>query len=314
VQEVLAEVVRNGFVESVHYGSVAGLAPDGTLAYERGDASATVLPRSTVKLFQALACLTAGAPLSEERLALAAASHTGQDVHIKTVEAILTDAGLGFDALQCPPSRPLDRAAHDALVKAGADQTREHMNCSGKHAAMLATCVHNGWPTDSYLEPTHPLQERIRATLGELAGERPDPVAVDGCGAPLFGLSLTGLARATQALATAKEGPAHAVAEAIRQYPEYVAGTGHINTRLMQAVPGIIAKGGAEGVLVTATAEGHAVAVKVADGSHRATTLIALAALEALGADVSSAEALRTIPVLGGGRPVGEIRVAAKIQ
>jgi L-asparaginase II len=306
--ELLAEVVRNGFVESVHFGAVAGLGPDGTLAYARGDVAATVFPRSAVKPFQALACLTAGAPLSGERLAIAAGSHTGQDLHVKTVETMLADAGLGFEALRCPPSWPQDTAARTALIKADAGKTREHMNCSGKHAAMLSACVANGWPTESYLDPAHPLQQRIRTTLGELAGEWPDPVAVDGCGAPLLGLSLSGLARATRALAMAEDGPLRQVAEAIRQHPEYVAGDGHVNTELMRALPGVIAKGGAEGVLITATRQGHAVAVKVGDGSPRATTAIALAALEALGADVSGAGSLRTVPVLGGGRPVGEIR------
>jgi L-asparaginase II len=307
--ELLAEVVRNDFVESVHLGSIAGLAPDGTLAYARGDVAATILPRSAVKPFQAMACLVAGAPLSGERLAVAAGSHTGEDFHVKTVEAILGDAGLGIDALQCPPSRPRDESARAAVIRGGGGKSREHMNCSGKHAAMLAACVVNGWPVDSYLEPSHPLQRLVRTSLAEIAGEHPDPVAVDGCGAPLFGLSLIGLARAARALAIAVDGPANAVAEAIRQHPEYVAGTGHADTELMTALPGVIAKGGAEGVLLTATAEGHAVAVKVADGSTRATAAIALAALSELGADVSAATALQTVPVLGGGRPVGEIRV-----
>lgn len=308
--ELLAEVVRNDFVESVHLGSVAGMAPDGTLAYTRGDVAATILPRSSVKPFQAMAFLVAGAPLTGERLAIAAASHTGQDFHIKAVEAILGDAGLGFDALQCPPSLPWDESAMAAVIRAGESRSRQYMNCSGKHAAMLAACAVNGWPVDSYLEPSHPLQQLVRASLTEMAGEQSEPLAVDGCGAPLFGLSLVGLARAGRALATAGEGPAYAVAEAIQEHPEYVAGTGHVNTDLMLALPGTIAKGGAEGVLLVATAEGHAVAVKVADGNARATTAIALAALEELGADVSGAAALRTVPVIGGERTVGEIRVS----
>jgi L-asparaginase II len=307
--ELLAEVVRNDFVESVHYGAVAGLAPDGTLAYARGDVAATMLPRSAVKPFQAMAFLVAGAPLTGERLAIAAGSHTGQEFHVKTVEAILGDAGLGFDALQCPPSLPTDDAAEASVIRAGDGPRREYMNCSGKHAAMLAACVVNEWPVDSYLEPAHPLQRLVRTTLAEMTGEHPEPVAVDGCGAPLFGLSLLGLARAAQALVAATEGPAHAVAQAIREHPEYVAGTGHVNTELMRALPGIIAKGGAEGVLLTATPDGHVAAVKAADGGSRATTAVALAALAELGVDVSGAAALRTVPVLGGGRPVGEIRV-----
>ncbi|GAA2431931.1 asparaginase [Actinomadura vinacea] len=306
--DMLAEVVRNGFVESVHYGSVAGLAPDGTLAHARGDVHGTVLPRSTTKPFQALACLTAGAPLAGERLAIAVGSHTGEDFHVETVEAMLADAGLDAGALGCPASWPEDKATKARLIRAGAGESRVRMNCSGKHAAMLAACVANGWPTQTYLDPAHPLQQAVRAAMAGSAGEEPSPVAVDGCGAPLFGLTLTGLARATQALVLAQDGPVRAVADAMRAHPEYVGGTGHLNTELMRALPGSVAKGGAEGVLIAATSEGHAVAVKIIDGGQRATTAVALRALAALGADTAPAEPLGAVPVLGGGRPVGEIR------
>nr|WP_207944775.1 asparaginase [Actinomadura rubrisoli] len=306
--EVLAEVVRNGFVESRHYGSVAGLAPGGTLSYARGHVGETVLPRSTTKPFQAAACLAAGAPLAGERLAIAAGSHTGEDFHVKTVEAILADAGLRGGALQCPPSWPEDEPTKAAMIRAGQDESRERMNCSGKHAAMLAACAANGWPLETYLDPGHPLQQGVRTTMGDAAGENPSPVAVDGCGAPLFGLTLAGLARAARSLVLAEDGPLRAVADAMRAHPEYVGGTGHANTEFMRALPGSVAKGGAEGVLIAATREGHAVAVKVIDGSPRATTAIALRALAALGADTVPAAALGTVPVLGGGRPVGEIR------
>ncbi|MEU8123816.1 asparaginase [Spirillospora sp. NPDC049024] len=304
--EVLAEVVRNGFAESRHYGSVAGFAPDGSLAHARGAAQETVLPRSTTKPFQALACLKAGAPLDGERLAIAAGSHTGEDFHVKAVEGILADAGLGADALQCPPSWPEDEATRAALIRAGEGESRVRMNCSGKHAAMLAACVANGWPLDTYLDPSHPLQQLVRQVMADCAGEDPSPVAIDGCGAPLFGLTLTGLARAARSLVLAPD--ARPVADAMREHPEYVGGTGHANTEFMRALPGSVAKGGAEGVFVAATAEGRAVAVKVIDGSPRATTAIALRALAALGADTTPADPLGAVPVLGGGRPVGEIR------
>ncbi|MEV4008389.1 asparaginase [Actinomadura sp. NPDC049753] len=304
--EALAEVVRNGFAESRHYGSVAGFAPDGSLAHARGAVSETVLPRSTTKPFQALACLKAGAPLRGERLAIAAGSHTGEDFHVRTVEGILADAGLGVEALRCPPSWPEDEATRNALVRAGEGESRVRMNCSGKHAAMLAACAVNGWPLDTYLDPSHPLQQLVRQVMADCAGEDPSPVAIDGCGAPLFGLTLTGLARAARSLVLTED--ARPVADAMRAHPEYVGGTGHVNTEFMRALPGSVAKGGAEGVLVAATAEGRAVAVKVIDGSPRATTAIALRALAALGADTTQADPLGAVPVLGGGRPVGEIR------
>ncbi|WP_433462280.1 asparaginase [Spirillospora sp. CA-128828] len=304
--EVLAEVVRNGFVESRHYGSVAGLAPDGTLAHARGNVEETVLPRSTTKPFQALACLRARAPLAGERLAIAAGSHTGEDFHVKTVEGILSDAGLSVDALQCPASWPEDEPTKAALIRAGEGESRVRMNCSGKHAGMLAACAANGWPFGTYLSPEHPLQLAVEQVMADCAGEEPSPVAVDGCGAPLFGLTLAGLARAARSLVLSEE--ARPVADAMRAHPEYVGGTGHANTEFMRALPGSVAKGGAEGVFVAATAEGHAVAVKVIDGSPRATTAIALRALAALGADTAPAAPLGAVPVLGGGRPVGEIR------
>ncbi|GAA3799990.1 asparaginase [Sphaerisporangium flaviroseum] len=304
----LAEVVRSGFTESVHFGSVAGLAPDGTLALSLGPVDEPMLPRSSAKPFQSLACLSSGAALYGSRLAIAAGSHTGEDFHVTLVGKMLDEAGLGPDALRCPPDWPEDQATRHALIRSGEDRSRVRMNCSGKHAAMLMACVASGWDTASYLNVSHPMQRRVRSVIQRLSGEKSAHTAVDGCGAPLFSMSLTGLARAVRALATARpDTPERAVADAMRSFPEFVGGTGHPNTELMRALPGSVVKGGAEGVLVAVTSEGHAVAVKVIDGGPRATSAIALAALAALGADVTGAESFATIPVLGGGRPVGEI-------
>ncbi|GAA4210407.1 asparaginase [Streptosporangium oxazolinicum] len=304
----LAEVVRSGFVESVHFGSAVALAPDGTVAVARGAVDAPVLPRSSAKPFQALACLLSGADLRGPALAIAAGSHTGQDFHVRLVADMLAGAGLGFEDLRCPADWPEDEATRHMLIRAGLTASRERMNCSGKHAAMLAASAVSGWETASYLDSGHPLQLRVRAVTEELSGEKTAHVAVDGCGAPLFGLSLAGLARAVRALVVAEPGtPQRAVADAMREHPEYVGGTGHVNTSLMRALPGAVAKGGAEGVLVVALATGHAAAVKVIDGSPRATSAIALAALRAAGGDVAPAAGFASVPVLGGGLPVGEI-------
>ncbi|MBB2911468.1 L-asparaginase II [Streptosporangium becharense] len=304
----LAEVVRSGFVESLHFGSAVALAPDGTVAVARGQADAPVLPRSSAKPFQALACLLSGARLPGPRLAIAAGSHTGEDFHVRLVTEMLAEAGLDVDALGCPADWPEDEATRHALIRDGRTAARERMNCSGKHAAMLAAAVASGWETGSYLDADHPVQRKVRAVVEELSGEDTAHVAVDGCGAPLFGVSLTGLARAARGLVVAAPGTApRAVADAMREHPEYVGGTGHVNTTLMRALPGAVAKGGAEGVLVVALATGHAAAVKVIDGSPRATTAIALAALRAAGGDVTAAADLARVPVLGGGVPVGEI-------
>ncbi|MEV4355682.1 asparaginase [Nonomuraea sp. NPDC004186] len=305
---VLAEVIRSGFVESVHYGSAVGLDPSGRAEVVLGKVDAPVLPRSSAKPFQALACLTAGAALAGPRLAIAAGSHTGEDFHVELVREILDDYGLDFGALACPPSWPEDAPTMYGLIRQGADQSRERMNCSGKHAAMLAAAVANDWDVPGYLSAGHPLQLQVRSVTEELAGEKSAHVAVDGCGAPLFGLSLTGLARAVQGLVLAAPGSApHQVADAMRAHPEYVGGTGHQNTELMRALPGAVAKGGAEGVLVVALESGHSVAVKVIDGSPRATTAVALAVLRRMGCDVSTAAAFEQVDVLGGGAPVGRI-------
>jgi L-asparaginase II len=306
----LAEVVRSGFVESVHYGSAVVLAPDGSVAVARGRVDAAVLPRSSAKPFQALGCLLSGAPLHGPSLAIAAGSHTGEDFHVRLAGEMLAGAGLDAGALRCPTDWPEDEPTRHALIRAGQTPSRERMNCSGKHAAMLAASVAAGWPVESYLDPGHPLQRRIAQVTEELSGEKTAHVAVDGCGAPLFGMSLAGLARAVQGLVRAAPGtPPRAVADAMRDHPEYVGGTGHVNTTLMRALPGAVVKGGAEGVVVVALGSGHAAAVKVIDGSPRATTAIALAVLAEAGGDVAAAAGFRTVAVLGGGVPVGEIHV-----
>jgi L-asparaginase II len=308
---MLAEVIRSGFVESVHYGSAVGLGPSGRTEVALGQVDAAVLPRSSAKPFQALACLTAGAgarALAGPRLAIAAGSHTGEDFHVSLVSELLGDYGLDFGALACPPSWPEDQPTMYGLIRQGQDVSRERMNCSGKHAAMLAACVANGWDVPGYLSAGHPLQLKVRSVTEELAGEKAAHVAVDGCGAPLFGLTLTGLARAVQALVLAAPGSApRQVADAMREHPEYVGGTGQQNTELMRALPGALAKGGAEGVLVVAMESGHSAAVKVIDGSPRATSAIALGVLRRMGCDVGPAAAFERVDVLGGGVPVGRI-------
>ncbi|GLY48894.1 asparaginase [Lentzea sp. NBRC 102530] len=294
---LLAEVTRSGFVESLHHGSVVGLLPSGAVGVSVGAVQDAVLPRSCMKPFQALACLAAGAPLAGPSLAIAAGSHTGENRHVELVMQLL--GGLPVGLLRCPPSWPEDEDTRQRV----SEPSRVRMNCSGKHAAMLAACVAARWPTQTYLEPTHPLQQLVLRTVEELAGESVVHTAIDGCGAPVFALSLHGLARAMQGLVRTP------VADAMRGFPEYVGGTGHVNTVVMQQLPGVVAKGGAEGVLVLATAAGHAVAVKVLDGNPRATTAIGLTALAAMGFDVSPAKESLSVPVTGGGQVVGEVRV-----
>jgi L-asparaginase II len=194
------------------------------------------------------------------------------------------------------------------------------MNCSGKHAAMLATCVANGWPTESYLDPSHPLQQRIVETFAEMTGEPVAHVAVDGCGAPLLGTSLVGLARAFGRLARGVDGRdepdqrAQRVATAIREHPSYVSGSSRDELTLLTAIPGAIGKAGAESCYAVALPDGRAFALKTDDGAARARPPVMAALLERLGVTAEEgvdAEAVRRSgaqPLLGGGRPVGEIR------
>jgi L-asparaginase II len=311
---VIAEIVRSGFVEGHHYGSVVALGPDQSVAFERGDTTSTVLPRSCNKPLQAVGMLRAGLHLAGELLALACASHSGEDFHLDGVRRILAGAGLDESALQNPPGWPLDDAARDRLLRDGGTKSRLHMNCSGKHAGMLATCVTNDWPTESYLAPDHPLQQAIAKTFSDLTGEPVGYVAVDGCGAPLLGTSLRGLARAFSVVATSDRAEERAVAEAIRRHPEYVSGTTRDELALLGAIPGAIAKAGAESCYAVALADGRAFALKTDDGAPRDRRGVMAALLRHLGADTEAGvdtDAVRrtgAAPLTGGTEVVGEIR------
>jgi len=305
---VLVELVRSGVVESTHAGSVVALRPDGSTALSLGVVDRPVFPRSSNKPLQAVGLLDAGwSPPDDQTLALATASHSGLPVHLEVVRRTLAAAGLTEESLGCPALLPLDVDAAHALLRAGGGATRLTMNCSGKHAAMLATCVANGWPTEGYLAPDHPVQRAMTATIERLAGEPVRHVAVDGCGAPQHALTLTGLARAFTALVTG-DGTCRRTADAMRAHPDLVGGPGREVTRLMAGIPGLVAKDGAEGVFAAALPDGSSAAVKVADGSTRAAVPMLVGALRALGVTADVLDELATEPVLGGGVPVGELR------
>jgi L-asparaginase II len=304
----LAEVVRSGFVESRHFGLAVALSPDGSRVFAAGAVDAVVLPRSTAKPLQAVGSIVAGAVLEDEEAAIAAGSHTGTDRHVALVDRMLAAAGLDRDALGCPPDQPEDEPTRFRLIAEGIGPSPVRMNCSGKHAAMLMATVAGGNDPVGYLDADSPVQRTIAAEIERLTGAATGIVTTDGCGTPLLGMPLDGLARAFGRLATAPPGtPDSRVAAAMRRHPELVGGHGHLNTEVMRLLPGVIAKGGAEGVIAMAAPDGHAVAVKVVDGNPRATTPLALALLEKCGLDVSAATDLRKVPVLGGGRPVGEL-------
>jgi len=300
---VVAEVVRNGFVESRHHGHVVAFAADGNVVIDIGDTAAPVLPRSSLKPLQTLAFLRNGwRPQDDEQIALATASHSGEDRHVTVVRRILAQAGLDESHLQNTPDLPLHTPSAHALLRAGGGADRLHNNCSGKHAAMLATCVANGWSVDNYLEVDHPVQLAARAATEDLCAEPVSAVAVDGCGAPAFAVSLRGLARAFATLIDSD------VARAMRAHPDLVGGSGRDVTALMRAVPGMIAKDGAEGVYAAALDDGSSVAIKIADGAGRARTPVLVAALVALRVDASTLTELSSRPVLGHGAVIGRVR------
>jgi L-asparaginase II len=305
---VVAHVVRSGFVESVHHGSLVALDSDGSTLSAVGDVTGPIFARSAGKPIQALAMLRAGLDLDGELLALASASHSGEPFHLEGVQRILAGVGLSEQDLQNTPDLPYDESARQAWIASGRAATSLAQGCSGKHAGMLATCVAAGWDTATYREPQHPLQQLIAQTLAEVSGERVAATGTDGCGAPVIAVSLTGLARAFSHVAAAPEGTDESrLAAAIRAYPEWLGGTRRDVTSLIRGVPGLIAKDGAEGVYAVGLADGRGIALKIADGGQRARPVVMAAALRRLGIEADVLDELANAPVLGHGQQVGSI-------
>ncbi|MCG7523906.1 asparaginase [Streptomyces sp. OfavH-34-F] len=308
---VLAEDVRSGFTEGHHRGSLVLLAADGSVELALGEPAAPVFPRSSNKPMQAAAVLRAGLDLSGERLALAAASHSGEGFHLDLVRKVLGEHGLSPDDLQTPPDLPLDPVEAETYLVSGQVRDRLAMNCSGKHAAMLAACALNGWDLAGYLDPAHPLQRLVHQVVEEATGEEVAAVGTDGCGAPLMAVSLVGLARAFRGFVLAEPGSAERrVADAMRAHPEYVAGTRRHDTWLMREVPGTLSKVGAEAVQAVALADGRALAFKIDDGGARALGPVLARALGLLGVDAPVVARIGRAPLMGGPAEVGEVRAA----
>ncbi len=314
----LAVVERNGFTESRHAGSAVVLSPEGEVLRSLGDVGSPVFPRSAMKPFQAVAVMTSGVTLRGEDAAIAMASHSGTAAHIALVRGLLGRAGIPVGALGCPAALPGDRAAREQLIRDGVAPDRVYMTCSGKHSAMLLACQANGWPLEGYLEPEHPLQKKILDVVERLTGERPAASAIDGCGAPVHAISLTALARGIQKITTSQASSpfalyreAAALTEAAREHGWAVAGPGQPDTVAIERL-GVFAKFGAEGVMVMTAPDGTTVALKVLDGSSRASTIVALRLLADAGSlshdDIDRVQAELDLWVMGGGRPVGEIR------
>lgn len=300
VGEVLAEVIRNDVVESQHSGHFVALDTDGSILFQKGDPTQLIYPRSSYKAILASAMVRNGVNLEPRLLALTCASHSGLTMHQEGVLDILKLAGLDERALHNVKDKPLDEAA--ALTTS--EPTRLAMNCSGKHAGMLLGCAINGWPTNNYLEPGHPLQRAFKSELENLAGERVSHTAVDGCGAPLFLISLLGLVRAIRAMTISTDPVHQSVVDACRSFPEMVAGPGRMTTILMGQYPGLFMKSGAESMMVAAVEDGRSFAFKVNDGGMRPRSAITLAGLRVLG--IQAGDSLEK--VYGGDHVVGSIR------
>ncbi|MDR5712186.1 asparaginase [Nesterenkonia flava] len=325
----LAVVTRGGAVESRHLGSAVLVGPDGQVLESLGAPEKPIFPRSSLKPLQAVASLRAGALISPEAVALACGSHVGSRRHQELAADVLKAEGLDESYLLCPtayPSRTEDLKIH---LEAGKEKSRLAFNCSGKHAAFLAACRTRGWRLATYTDPQHPLQQTVLEVIEEYCGEKPGTVAVDGCGAPTPTVSLTGLARGLGRISSAvgvggrgrRDAEVHAftVAQAMLDYPWAVHGRGEANTVVMEEL-GIIAKLGAEGVLVLAAPDGTAAAVKTLDGSARANNLVGLSLLAAHGAvDLDAlSQVLKKIvkPIVGGASDevVGSLRLSSAVS
>ncbi|MEE6259313.1 asparaginase [Plantactinospora sonchi] len=306
----LVEAVRSGFVESVHHGSVVVLDGAGSVVSAAGDVQSPIFPRSSNKPMQAVAMLRSGLRLADPAdLAVVCASHSGEEFHVSRIEALLRTGGLTEDALHCPPDLPLAPEAQAAVFRAGGGPSRLRMNCSGKHTGMLLTCLVAGWPTDGYWRPEHPLQQRVTTVVEEFTGEDVAATGIDGCGAPVLAVSLTGLARAfLRLVAAGPDSVERTVADAMRAHPLLVSGTGADDALLMSGVPGLLMKSGAEGVVAAALPGGGAVAVKVDDGAARARRPVLVSALRRLGVTTPVLDELAELPLYGGGDLVGAIR------
>ena len=315
---VLARVIRSGLEESVHLGHVAVCDADGRLVAWAGDPERVLFARSSMKPLQAAVSLSAmgdaAEELSEPEVAVMCASHNGEPVHVEAVSAILSKAGLGFEALRCPPGWPLDPSA---MARAG-ERRRELHNCSGKHAGMLLACVRQGWELEAYRGREHPLQGRVHEAVLSGTGLDGVKVGIDGCGVPVHGMPLSGMATLFARLArperlgAVEDGARRAVAAMVAE-PYLVAGRERLDTAVMQAAPRIAVKAGAEGLVCAALLDrGLGLAVKVEDGAWRAGDPAAVRALRQLDAlDDAQVEALSRFaspPILGGGEPVGEVR------
>jgi len=245
-----------------------------------------------------------GLKLEPRQLAIVCASHSGSEEHFKVIRSVLAGASLSEDDLMNAQDKPLGTPENIAWGNKPASHIAQ--NCSGKHAGMLATCVVNGWDTKSYLDPNHPLQVAIKNEFETVSGEKINIATTDGCGAPLFALSTRGLATGIHRLTVSSDPVHQQVLNACRLNPDMVAGSGRITTTMMEAVPGLFMKDGAEGVNIFSMPDGRTCAFKIADGATRPFALIMKKVFTSWFIDAG----IDDQKVMGGSEVVGEVRCA----
>lgn len=310
----IAVATRNEVDESLHHGAAVVIDGEGGIVAVLGDPELLVHPRSALKPFQSSAMVRAGLDLPDRLLAVVTASHSGEPRHLDAVLELLDRFDLTTDDLANTPDRPYGADARNTARQAGTNPSALQQNCSGKHAGMLATCRINGWATDSYLDPDHPLQEAILAEIDVLANRSGGSVAdvgVDGCGAPTHLMPLVDVARAFASMLRSHS----KVTTAMAAEPGMVGGADRDVTLWMEAVPGLAAKDGAAGVMVLGLADGRAAAMKIADGSDDVRRAVTPELLRKLGVDVDGRHRdvldRIAVTVLGHGAVVGAIEPLA---
>jgi len=245
--------------------------------------------------------LKAGLKVEENELAIICASHSGSQSHIDLVTKMLISRGISISELKNAVDKPLGEK--EKISWGDNAPSKLAQNCSGKHAGMLITCQENGWDMNTYLDLDHPLQVAIKNEIEALSGEKVSATSVDGCGAPLFAISLTGLAKAISNLVKSKEEAYQQIVSACIKYPELVAGDGRLTTRMMRAIPELFMKEGAEGVQVCALSDGRVIAIKIIDGSWRPVAPIIMEIFKRWGVAMPD----ESVKIYGGASVIGEV-------
>jgi L-asparaginase II len=274
---VIAEILRGRMVESLHRGAFVVMTKAGEIVHSSGDVKKPIFPRSAIKAFQCVPLIERGAAeaftLNDEEIALCCASHTGEADHVRVATSILQKAGLTEDAYACGVSWPERMDDRAALIRAGEVPRSIHNNCSGKHAGMLALAKHLGAPLASYVDRNHAVQLAVADALDRYCDARTrDAVCgIDGCSVPTWAIPLENLAGGFAALFSEGNATGKRIAAAVRAFPHMVAGTGKFDTRIMQAVPRLFIKYGAEAVYCGSIPHaGLGFALKIDDGAARA--------------------------------------------